>query len=459
LIIETAKEEVDSPTVQQVLSRVDSDDPRQFLRNLFNFVADNVEYEKDPSDVENVSTPRRLLQDEIGDCKKMTVFIASVVLAKGWKPLFRVISYNGKTYAHIYPIIANEKGQYITMDVVNNEQFDKEVDHVKRLTYNTEGKLVDMELNLLSGLDDGAVNPPYGNYYGRTMVNAGNYPGNQLMNFGTCLAQLDEDLNGIIGRGNHSLGAVFNLGLEGWENWVQKGDRDMYALIPYMRYFIGNDYYRHASPVFKRKALEFEKWLIDNTKKSYGSNEARLQKALYGLYNGFLAKNNATPKQVLHAMYVEWLKKNKLTTKQPYSYYLGLSGKEGVIKAAVLLVAKFGKKIYNFFKGIFSGREQSIPVGAIPTEKDYVDSFKYAIKNHWDFWKMPHQSMTGETQLPGAPVYTPPGRPPADVIVTPRGEVVTPPAKQAGLGTLALLAMALVVVGAVTGGKKKKGRR
>ena len=369
LIIKTSWKEADSPAVLDILSRVDDPNPKLFLKNLFAFVVRNIEYVEDPDDIENVSTPRRLLADAQGDCKKMTVLIASVILAKGWNPLFRVVSYDGVKYTHIYPIVPNTQGQYITMDVVNNEKFNKEVNHMTNVTYDKTGQLVNMELNLLSGKHKDGPNPPYGDYYGsrgNTMVNAGNYPGNQMMNFGTTLSRLDEDLNGIIGR--NQMAGLFDFGLLGWERWVKadQGQLLIYGMVAYlMDWGAVHQSGRSGKPSsgdfgpLLPKWIETQRWFISNTKASYGDFDARWLKCKNGLYNGFKADTGFSPIEMINTLFMVFLTTGTVTPdmNDPNVEKLVKDGVKAIsnvlpgVGDAVKGIEKFAKSIKKFVAG------------------------------------------------------------------------------------------------------------
>lgn len=145
LIIKTINRYATDPAVQQITQHISKTSPHDFLRGLFDFVCKNVSYEKDPDGHERITTPMRLLRDGKGDCKKMSVFISSVLKCKGINNYLRIVSYDGKSFAHIYPIVPTGNS-YITMDPVNDEKYNREVDHVKSETYNLNGKKMNLSI-------------------------------------------------------------------------------------------------------------------------------------------------------------------------------------------------------------------------------------------------------------------------------------------------------------------------
>lgn len=143
LIIRTVNEYAASPFVQQVTTHIIQKYPNDFLRGIFDFVCDNVNYTKDKEGHEYVSTPQRTFRDGKGDCKKMSTFISAVLLYKGIKNYLRIVSYDGNSFAHIY-VIVPDRGGYITLDPVNNCRYNAEVTHVRSETYNLQGQKMNL---------------------------------------------------------------------------------------------------------------------------------------------------------------------------------------------------------------------------------------------------------------------------------------------------------------------------
>lgn len=159
LIRKTVLEYAHSPVVSRLVVKLkrESQTDEQFFKKLFAFACRNVEYKRDEPGHEKVTTPERLLRDGVGDCKKFTTLIGAALVNAGYKPLLKIVSYNNKTWAHIY-IIVPVKGdrKYIVLDPVNKCQYDKEVDHKKGWLHNLNGE--SMELSLLGKLDKNTAN-------------------------------------------------------------------------------------------------------------------------------------------------------------------------------------------------------------------------------------------------------------------------------------------------------------
>jgi hypothetical protein len=90
------------------------------MRDLFNFLYQNISYKADPPGAQWVKDPRRLWHERIGDCKSFTLFIVSVAKNLGLGYTMRFTSYNwwNATPKHVYPIIILPDGRCIVMDVV-----------------------------------------------------------------------------------------------------------------------------------------------------------------------------------------------------------------------------------------------------------------------------------------------------------------------------------------------------
>ena len=158
LIRKTINDYADSAFVSNLTDRLKAISPtdESFFKNLFSFACKNVEYERDPTGHEKITTPERLIKEGKGDCKKFSTLIGAVLKKAGFKPVLKVVSYDGNTYAHIY-IIVPVKGErkYITLDPVNRCLYDKEVKHRKAWIHNLKGE--NMELSLLGRPDSKAM--------------------------------------------------------------------------------------------------------------------------------------------------------------------------------------------------------------------------------------------------------------------------------------------------------------
>jgi len=154
LILETIENFSNTETVVRISNKLNCQRNEAFLRRLFNFVCNNVVYERDPIGKERVTTPKRLLLDGVGDCKKMTTFIGAILLHCKIPFLIKVVGYSQDKWDHIFIIVPRKDGSYITVDPVNNCKFNKEVKFIRAKTINRKGKT--MELSLLGRMNQSA---------------------------------------------------------------------------------------------------------------------------------------------------------------------------------------------------------------------------------------------------------------------------------------------------------------
>lgn len=90
--------------------------------SLFDYVLENVQYKEDPDGYQYVKTPARLLSDGIGDCKSMTIFIASCLHCLEIPHIIRFVNFDGGSqYTHVYPVAIDEHGQEIIVDCVERD--------------------------------------------------------------------------------------------------------------------------------------------------------------------------------------------------------------------------------------------------------------------------------------------------------------------------------------------------
>lgn len=95
---------------------------------IFCYVIDNVQYQVDKAGYQFIKSPARLLTDGVGDCKSMTIFIASCLHCLGVKHTIRFVNFDGgKQYSHVYPIAYDEQGEMIIIDCVERDSKNKPI--------------------------------------------------------------------------------------------------------------------------------------------------------------------------------------------------------------------------------------------------------------------------------------------------------------------------------------------
>lgn len=155
LIVQTINDYSDSEIVKRIIALyngVPQNNIADFTKWLFDFCCKTITYRRDPKGWERIFTPLRLMHERYGDCKKFTTLIACVLKHLGYGNSIRlkVVSYDGKNWEHIYPVLLINSSKYITLDPVNYCQYNKEVNHIKTLVYKLNGQYMEVQGNRLS---------------------------------------------------------------------------------------------------------------------------------------------------------------------------------------------------------------------------------------------------------------------------------------------------------------------
>jgi len=148
---------------------------KETCANIWQFVYDHIEYERDKAGVEQIRSPRRTWWDRKGDCDCFTQLISSMLSNLGiphilriakypkepptvphWQHIYLVVPPDGKLDESMhYPIVhiggqlngtMRYRNNYIVMDCVK-EKFDDEEPYIECKDY-------DMRLDYLDGIDD-----------------------------------------------------------------------------------------------------------------------------------------------------------------------------------------------------------------------------------------------------------------------------------------------------------------
>lgn len=146
LILLRINTDVHSEFVKQLAMQLHpGGDQLAYMRRLFDFVCRNVKYQLDKEGKEDVYRPSTTIVNGKGDCKKMTVIIASVLKAVGIEPYIKHVFYNGENYTHVYVIVPypNLKN-YIVLDPVNDCKFNEEVSYLEANIFDLKGNRMDL---------------------------------------------------------------------------------------------------------------------------------------------------------------------------------------------------------------------------------------------------------------------------------------------------------------------------
>lgn len=135
------------PEIVGMVAQVDSDLSRgdnvfpftlsrseKTLEGIYNYVLSNVKYKRDGAE-ELIKYPARTIRDGFGDCKSMSILIASGLKAAGipYKYRFTYTDKNSPLAWHVYPIASIGGKDYI-MDAVI-KKFNKEHPYVQKFDY------------------------------------------------------------------------------------------------------------------------------------------------------------------------------------------------------------------------------------------------------------------------------------------------------------------------------------
>jgi len=89
---------------------------------IFGYLCSNVRYRIDDNGYQWIKSPARLLKDGEGDCKSLTMFIASCLHCVGIPCKVRFVSFDGEDqYTHVYPVAIDENGNEIIMDMCETD--------------------------------------------------------------------------------------------------------------------------------------------------------------------------------------------------------------------------------------------------------------------------------------------------------------------------------------------------
>jgi hypothetical protein len=106
------------PLAQQLIRSTINDT----LKGVYTYVRANVRYIEDGDQKQLVPSPARMLQKGSGDCKGMSILVASILHHMGIPCYFRYAKYpkssSPNQYSHIYVIVPVEDGKYIPVDPV-----------------------------------------------------------------------------------------------------------------------------------------------------------------------------------------------------------------------------------------------------------------------------------------------------------------------------------------------------
>lgn len=130
--------------IQPVAKQFDKGTASATANYLWHWIRQNVNYKMDGQHLQLVKMPSRLLKDAQGDCKSMALFAAAALAANGYPVAFRYTSYDSDpTPTHVY-CYTSENGRAIVCDPVYDQPLAE-----KKYIFKTDKK---MKIATLGGL-------------------------------------------------------------------------------------------------------------------------------------------------------------------------------------------------------------------------------------------------------------------------------------------------------------------
>jgi len=91
------------------------------IARIWEFVVLNVRYTADIDDADLYQDLRTILATRSGDCDDMTIVFCSLLRSVGFECAARVISLQGNSWDHIYPLVKNPKnGEWYALDATED---------------------------------------------------------------------------------------------------------------------------------------------------------------------------------------------------------------------------------------------------------------------------------------------------------------------------------------------------
>lgn len=114
LMIDFVRKYKDNPDIKAIVENVtysgDCQEKFKNIKRIFQFVVERMHYVADPNNVELVKSAKHTLLGEsrYGDCDDLSVAVATLLMAKGYKVWFRTVAWKketGKAFTHVYLMV------------------------------------------------------------------------------------------------------------------------------------------------------------------------------------------------------------------------------------------------------------------------------------------------------------------------------------------------------------------
>ena len=90
---------------------------------IFDYLIKNTSYLLDDDGKQYIKSPARLLADGTGDCKSLTMFLASCLHCLGVPHIIRFVDFEGDgLYGHVYAVAIDENGKEIILDACEKDK-------------------------------------------------------------------------------------------------------------------------------------------------------------------------------------------------------------------------------------------------------------------------------------------------------------------------------------------------
>lgn len=82
----------------------------QIAGALYTWITKNINYVRDPWNIERIQSPDVTIRQKAGDCDDHAILSAALLQSLGIQTGFRIVSRTGRTYDHIYTVFRSPKG-------------------------------------------------------------------------------------------------------------------------------------------------------------------------------------------------------------------------------------------------------------------------------------------------------------------------------------------------------------
>lgn len=101
---------------------LEGEDIRSQSWDIFCYLIENVGYKEDTAGYQWIKSPARLLCDGEGDCKSMSLFIASCLHCLGRRGVFRFVNFDGgDQWTHVYIVLRDDDDRELVLDAVERD--------------------------------------------------------------------------------------------------------------------------------------------------------------------------------------------------------------------------------------------------------------------------------------------------------------------------------------------------